>query len=158
MRKYFTSLLFVLFATLSFGQKTDKPDFTYDLGGKIEMMKLTEAGILLVTGGGGLVGIKAGDTKPHFVFQEYGKVKEEELEFVPRSPYVIVNQGGLMSQKKSVIDYVAGKLLFATEEKGWKQLFGLNVLLPQNKLVVNGTRTMKEGGAMAVGVYDLGTG
>ncbi len=160
MRKVSIILIALLSANITFSQKTDKPDYSYDMGGKIESMKLTEAGVLIVVGGGGLAGIKAGEAKPHFVFKDYGKVKEEELEYVPASPYLIVNQGGTFSQKKTVIDFVAGKQLFATEDNGWKTLTGLNVILPQNKLVVSGTRSnkVKAGGASAVGIYDLETG
>lgn len=156
--KILFAILPLWFSASLFAQKTDKPDRLYDMGGKIESMKLTEAGVLIVVGGGGLAGIKAGETKPHFIFKEYGKVKEEELEYVPASPYLIVNQGGMMSQKKTVIDYVSGKQLFATEENGWKTLTGLDVMLPQNKLVVSGTRNAKAGGAVAVGLYDLESG
>ncbi|MBL7737524.1 MAG: PQQ-binding-like beta-propeller repeat protein [Chitinophagaceae bacterium] len=156
--KILFAILPLWFATSLFAQKTDKPDRLYDMGGKIESMKLTEAGVLIVVGGGGLAGIKAGEAKPHFIFKEYGKVKEEELEYVPSSPYLIVNQGGMLIQKKTVIDYVSGKQLFATEENGWKTLTGLDVMLPQNKLVVSGTRNAKAGGAVAVGLYDLESG
>ncbi len=150
----------LLSVNAGFAQKNEKPDYAHDMGGKIESMKLTEAGVLIVVGGGGLAGIKAGEAKPHFVFKDYGKVKEEELEYVPASPYLIVNQGGAFSQKKTVIDFVSGKQLFATEDNGWKTLTGLNVILPQNKLVVSGTRSNKAsaGGAVAVGVYDLESG
>ncbi|WEK35616.1 MAG: cadherin repeat domain-containing protein [Candidatus Pseudobacter hemicellulosilyticus] len=154
MRTIATALL-VLLATALLAQQ---PEHTYQLGGKIESMTLTESGVLIVVGGGGLAGIKAGEQQPHFNFTEYGKVKEEELEYVPASPYLIVNQGGMFSQKKTVIDYVAGRQLFATEENGWKILTGLHVLLPQNKLVVYGTRSQKAGGASAVGLYDLESG
>lgn len=139
-------------------QKIEKPNLTYDVGGNIEFMKLTDAGVLIVANGSGLAGIKPGSSSLHFNFTDYGKVKEEELEFIPMSPYLIINQGGFTSSKKSVIDFVAGKKLFATEENGWKVITRLNVMLPQNKLVVSGMRKAKEGGAMAVGIYDLATG
>ncbi len=139
-------------------RKKDQPDITYDLGGKIEFMRLTDAGVLVVAGGGGFAGIKPGESKPHFSFTEYGKVKEEELEFVPLSPYVIVNQGGMFGSKKTVIDVVSGKMLFATEENGWKLVAKAKVFLPQNKLVVVGNRKREESDMLAVGIYDLGTG
>ncbi|WP_353195057.1 PQQ-binding-like beta-propeller repeat protein [Parapedobacter defluvii] len=148
----------VAFLLTAYGQKKDQPDITYDLGGKIEFMTLTEAGVLVVAGGGGLAGIKPGASAPHFVFQEYGKVKQEELEFVPMSPYVIVNQGGMLGSKKTVIDVVSGKMLFATEENGWKLVAKARVFLPQNKLVVVGNRTRAEKDMLAVGIYDLATG
>jgi len=148
----------VAFLIAAHAQKKDLPDITYDLGGKIEFMTLTEAGVLVVAGGGGLAGIKPGSAAPHFVFQEYGKVKQEELEFVPMSPYVIVNQGSMFGSKKTVIDVVSGKMLFATEENGWKLVAKTRVFLPQNKLVVVGNRTRAEKDMLAVGIYDLATG
>ncbi len=146
------------FAIATQAQKKDQPDLRYDLGGKIEFMRLTDAGVLVTAGSGGFAGIKPGADKPHFVFQEYGKVKEEELEFVPLSPYVIVNQGGMLGSKKTVIDVVSGKMLFATEENGWKLVAKARIFLPQNKLVVVGNRKRAENDMLAVGIYDLETG
>lgn len=131
------------------------PDFTYQLGGKITFMKLTDAGVLVVANGDGLVGIKPGASQPHFNFTSYGKVKPEEMEFIPMSPYLVVSQGGFMTAKKSVIDFVSGKKMFGTEDNGWKITNRCDVMLPQNKLVVLGSR---KSGAMAIGLYDLATG
>lgn len=139
-------------------QKTDKPDIVYDMGGKINFMTLTDPGVLVVASNAGLAGILPNADKPHFVFQEYGKVKAEEIDFVPQSPYLVVSQGGLMSSKKSVIDIISGKTLFATEENGWKTIAELQIFLPQNKLVVVGNRGNKEKNVLAVGVYDLESG
>lgn len=156
MKKLFLIPLLV-FALHVSGQKT-APNHVYDLGGKIEFVRLSESGVLVVAGSGGLAGILPGADKPHFVFKDYGKVKQEELEFVPMSPYVIVNQGTMMSSKKSVIDLVTGKLLFATEENGWQLVAQAQVFLPQNKLVVVGNRKKTEKGVLAAGIYDLTTG
>lgn len=131
------------------------PDFTYQLGGKITFMKLTDAGVLIVANGDGLVGIKPGASQPHFNFTSYGKVKPEEMDFIPMSPYLVVSQGGFMTAKKSVIDFVSGKKMFGTEDNGWKFTNRCDVMLPQNKLVVLGSR---KSGAMAIGLYDLATG
>jgi hypothetical protein len=141
----------------AWGQKTT-PDHVYDMGGKIDFFTLSESGVLLVAGGGGLVGIHPGAEKPHFVFTEYGKVKEEELEFVAASPYVIVNQGSLLTSKKTLIDLVTGQVLFATENNGWRNIAQAKVFLPQNKLVVIGNRSKKEDYLLAAGIYDLATG
>ncbi|WP_035694068.1 outer membrane protein assembly factor BamB family protein [Flavobacterium soli] len=139
-------------------QKAEAPNFTYNFGGKIDFMKLTDSGVLVVANGDGFAGIKPGQDKLHFDFNDYGKVKEEELEFIPMSPYVIVAQGGVFTSKKSVIDFVAGKKLFATEENGWKLTYTCNIVLPQNKLVVSGQRKAAEQYAMAVAIYDLVSG
>lgn len=164
MKKLFLIPL-VAFVMNASAQKTT-PDFTYDVGGKIEFMQLTDAGVLLVVGSGGLAGIHPGADKPHFIFKEYGKVKQEELELVPLSPYAIITQGGksqipgtiFANSKRTVIDVISGKVMFATEENGWRQIAQLKVFLPDNKLVVVGNRTKEEEERLAVGIYDLATG
>jgi len=143
-------------ASAAFAQQT--PDAEFKLNGNIQYMKLTDAGVLLVANGDGFAGIKPDSNQLHFNFQDYGKVKEDEVELVPNSPYVIIEQGGMFGSKKSVIDIVSGKKLFATEENGWKMVTTFNLMLPQNKLVVAGMRTAKDKNAQAVGIYDLGTG
>lgn len=139
-------------------QKETQPAHVYDMGGKISFMNMTEPGVLVVAGSGGLAGIKADASSAHFTFTDYGNVKQEELEFVPQSPYVIVNQGGMMGSKKTVIDLVSGEVLFATEKNGWKLVSRAKVFLPQNKLVIVGNRSQAEQGLLAAGVYDLGSG
>lgn len=162
MKQLVIKIICVAIFPLSFlqlsAQKSEAPNFTYNFDGKIEFMKLTDSGVLVVANGDGFAGIKPGQDKLHFNFTEYGKVKEEELQFIPLSPYVIVSQGGLLTSKKSIFDFVAGKKLFATEDNGWKMTYTCNVVLPQNKLIVSGQRKAAEQYAMAVAVYDLVTG
>lgn len=158
MKKVTMSVMAFLLAGALLAQKTDKPDAVYNVGGTINFMHLTDAGILVVAGSNGLSGIRPGSSEPHFTFTEYGKVKEEELEFVPMSPYVIVHQGSMLTSKKTVIDFISGKKLFATEENGWRNIATCNVFLPQNKLVIVGNRSKSEQYVLAAGIYDLATG
>jgi hypothetical protein len=163
MRKYL-----ILLAGLAIFSATahSNPAVTYNIGGKIESMQLTDAGVLLAIGSNGLAGIRPGASGPHFVFSEYGKIKQEELEVVPMSPYVIVTEGGksqipgtlFANSKRTVIDVVSGKKMFVTEDNGWKQIAQLKVFLPENKLVVVGNRTKQEKEVLAVGIYDLASG
>ncbi|OAB76017.1 outer membrane protein assembly factor BamB family protein [Cochleicola gelatinilyticus] len=141
-------------------QKAETPDFRYDVGAKINEMTLTQGGTMVVATNDGLVGIKPGSNTLLFNFTEYGRVKPEELTYVPNAPYVIVAQGGFanLTAKKSVIDYISGKTLFNTESNGWKIAYTCDVMMPQNKLVVSGQRTSKEKYATQVAVYDLNTG
>ncbi|WP_310991364.1 PQQ-binding-like beta-propeller repeat protein [Aequorivita marina] len=141
-------------------QSAEEPDFRYDTGAKINEMSLTQGGTMVVATNDGLVGIKPGSNQLLFNFTEYGRVKPEELTFVPNAPYVIVFQGGFanLSSKKTVIDYMSGKTLFSTEANGWKDVITCDVMMPQNKLVVSGNRTSKEKYAAQVAVYDLNTG
>ncbi|WP_347374137.1 PQQ-binding-like beta-propeller repeat protein [Aequorivita sp. Q41] len=143
-----------------FSQKAEQPDFRYDTGAKINEMSLTQGGTMVVATNNGLVGIKPGSNQLLFNFTEYGRVKPEELTFVPNAPYVIVAQGGFanLTAKKTVIDYISGKVLFNTETNGWKIAYSCEVKMPQNKLVVTGQRRANEKYATAVAVYDLNTG
>jgi hypothetical protein len=154
-------LVFLLACTLILNaQKAETPDFTYDLGGKIEQMTLTSSGVMLITHGKGLAGIKPGQEGLVFNFDDYGKVKQEEIHIVPNTPYVMVGQSGFggISAKQSVIDVVSGKRLFDTKANGWKAAGRPTLLMPENKLIVSGQRTAKEKYVQAVGIYDMGTG
>ncbi len=155
-------LLFVCLLTTSMvAQKAEQPDWSYDVGGKINEMYVTEAGTLVVASNDGLVGIKPGSDALLFKFTDYGRVKPEELSFIPQSPYVMVAQGGILSSKKTVIDFVSGKTLFSSEGNNWKQIFTSSPAMPQNKLIVSGlqkTGGIAENNTPKVAVYDLGTG
>lgn len=152
----------ILVFSISFmtAQKTN-PTFTYDAGGKVEEMMITDSGILVAISSDGLVCVKPNKSDVHFKFTDFGKIKPEEYYFVPNSPYVVLAQGGFMSSKKAVIDYVSGKVLFNSSNGNWKQIFSETVAIPQNKLIVSG---LQKGGSMAenntpkIAVYDLGSG
>ncbi|WP_040280791.1 outer membrane protein assembly factor BamB family protein [Psychroserpens damuponensis] len=154
---------FVMSATTLNAQKAETPDHNYELGAKINEMTITEGGTVVVATNDGLVGIKPGEDQLLFNFTDYGRVKPEEITYVPKAPYVIVDQTGFaaISSKKAVIDYMSGKILFTTESKGWKSVSVCTVMMPQNKLVVSG---FQKGGAKhesvtpKVAVYDLNTG
>lgn len=145
---------------LGLAQKAETPDFTYDVGGKIEKMTVTSSGVLLVTHGNGLAGIKPGQEGLVFNFDDYGKVKEEEINIIPNTPYVMVGQAGFagISAKQSVIDVISGQRVFDTKANGWKAAQKPALLMPENKLIVSGQRTAKEKYAQAVGIYDMATG
>ena len=157
---------FVLSATSLNAQRAETPDHNYDLGAKINEMTLTVGGILIVATNDGLVGINPGESQPVFTFNDFGKLKPEETEFIPNSPYIVVSQGadskfaGLTKTKRAVIDYIKGTVIFNSEENNWNQIYTCNVVLPQNKLIVSGIQ--KEGDKFEkmtpkVAVYDLAT-
>lgn len=152
-------VVFFLSATSLFAQKAETPDHTYDVG-KIDYMTLTQAGVLLLAHADGLAGIKPGQEGLVFNFDDYGKVKQEELYIVPNTPYVMVGQAGFggISAKQSVIDFVSGKRIFDTKANGWKAAGRPTLLMPENKLIVSGQRTAKEKYAQAVGIYNMETG
>ena len=151
-------IAFLMNAISLFAQET--PDQSYDLGSKINDMTITQGGTVVVATNDGLVGLKPGQEGMLFNFTDYGKVKPEELKFVPLSPYVVVGQTGFggLQTKSAVIDYMSGEVLFSTEKNGWKAIGMSEVLMPSNKLIVSGQRRAKEKYAQAVAIYDLGTG
>ncbi|MDG1730682.1 MAG: hypothetical protein P8K68_02460 [Algibacter sp.] len=159
--RHLSFLVFLLTSSLVLNaQKAETPDFTYNIEGKIEKMTLTSSGVMLITHGKGLAGVKPGQEGLVFNFDDYGKVKEEEIFIVPNTPYVMVGQSGFagIAAKQSVIDVVSGKRLFDTKANGWKAAGRPNLLLPENKLIVSGQRTAKEKYAQAIGIYDMATG
>lgn len=164
MKNFFKTLqvtcIVTLLPALLFAQRAEEPDYRYDVGAKINEMTLTQGGTLVVATNDGLVGMKPGSSDLLFNFTDYGRVKPEELFFVPNAPYVMIDQSGFaaLSTKKTVIDYLSGKKIFSTENNGWKQVYGCDVKMPQNKLIVSGQRTAKEKYATQVAVYDLDSG
>jgi hypothetical protein len=154
-------VLFLSISSANLAQKSETPDFKYDIGGTIDKMTLTQAGILLANHSNGLAGIKPGEENLVFNFKDFGKIKQEELEIVPNSPYAILSQGGSglsVFTKKAVIDFITGKIIFETKTSGWNNATAVNVFLPENKLVVSGARNSKEKYAPAIGIYDMATG
>lgn len=121
---YLVMFAFILNATSLFGQKAEAPSNSYELGAKINEMTITEGGTVVVATNDGLVGIKPGQDGLLFNFTDYGKVKPEELNFIPRAPYVVVGQTGFggLRTKTAVIDYMSGKVLFSTEKMAGKPL------------------------------------
>jgi outer membrane protein assembly factor BamB len=159
--QYTLALLLLLFTQeQAIAQKAEQPDQTYELGARINETSLTQGGTLVVATNNGLVGIKPTQKELLFNFTDYGRVKAEELFFVPNAPYVIVDQSGFggVSSKKAVIDYMSGAVLFSTEKNGWRSVNTCDVLMPENKLVVSGMRRAQDNHANAVAVYDLNTG
>lgn len=155
------ALLF-LSSTLIIAQKAEAPDNKYDIGAKIQEFKLTEAGTLLVANNSGLIGIKPENKELLFNFTDYGKINPEtELEVIAGAPYVMVSKAGFgvgMVKKRSIIDYMSGKIIFSTEKNGWKTISMTKILLSQNKLIISGQ--VKKGMVFpqAFAMYDLGTG
>jgi hypothetical protein len=160
VKNFKVAFMLMLTTAVTFAQKAETPDFRYDTGAKINEMTLTQGGTMVVATNDGLVGIKPGSNELLFNFTDYGRVKPEELTFIPNAPYVVVGQTGFgaLTTKKAVIDYMSGKKLFSTEENGWKMIYTCHVMMPQNKLVVSGQRKAAEKYANAVAIYDLDSG
>lgn len=165
--KHILMLALLWSATSVIAQKAETPNGTYDLGASINEMTLTQGGILVVATNDGLAGIDPKKNTLVFTFNNFGKLKPEETDFIPNSPYIVVSQGadsgfsGLSKTKRAVIDYVTGKVLFNSETDNWKQIYTCNVALPQNKVIVSGLQKSDqkfESQVPKVAVYDLVSG
>ena len=92
MKMKYTRLRKLMIITLFIGatsvnaQKAETPTQTYDLGSSINEMSLTVGGVLVVATNEGLVGIRPTENTPIFTFNNFGKLKPEETDFVPNSP------------------------------------------------------------------------
>lgn len=159
-RKNILSLLVLFFIAQVTAQQT--PDYQYTFDGQVKWMKLTQTGTVIASTGEALVGIKPNTNDFLFKFESLKKVKEENLEFIPNTPYLIVVPKGFMNQGHiSIIDLIKGKIVFDSKKENWQG--GVNsrhVLQPNMMLVVNGMH--KEEGLgqykQGVGLYDLKTG
>lgn len=150
---------FLWSATSLFAQEA--PDQSYEIGAKINDMIITEGGTVVAATNDGLVGIKPGQDGLLFNFTDYGKINEKEFEIVSGVPYVIVSQAGFgvgLVKKRSIIDYMSGKIIFSAENNGWKSVSKTQVLMPQNKLMVTGQRKVGMKFPQALALYDLETG
>jgi hypothetical protein len=135
-------------------------DYNYTFDGQVKWMMLTDTGTLLASTGEALVGIKPNSNEVSFKIDRLKKVKEENLEFVPGTPYLIIKPRGMMLHT-SVVDLMDGKMVFDSKEEDWQNgVTSRHFISPEMKFVVNGMH--KEEGlgqyTAGVGLYDMITG
>ncbi|OUR94307.1 hypothetical protein A9Q87_01270 [Flavobacteriales bacterium 34_180_T64] len=138
------------------------PEHQYNFDGPVKWMLLHESGTLIASTGEALVGIKSNKAELHFKLDRLKKVKEENLELVPGTPYLIVKPKGMLNQGHvSVVDVVKGKIVFDTRAEDWQGgATSRHFISPEMMLVVNGMHRDKGKGeyTQGVGLYDLKTG
>lgn len=152
-------VIITLFLTVSslFAQT---PDHQYNFDGQIKLMMLHESGTLVVSTGEALVGIRPNSNEVSFKIDRLKRVKEENLEPVLGTPYLIIKPSGII-QHTSVIDVVKGKMVFDSKREDWKGGITSRYFIgPEMMFVVNGMH--KEDGVgkykQGVGLYNLKTG
>jgi len=149
----------MLLSHTGWAQKTS-PDYQYAFDGQVKWMILHESGTLLASTGEALAGIRPNSSEVSFKFERLKRVKEEHLEFVPNTPYLIVKPRG-MFMHTVVIDVVKGKIVFDSKAENWKNgVTSRHFLGPEMMFVVNGTHKEEGQGQYTggVGLYDLKTG
>ncbi len=151
-------LLIMCVLLVTIGNAQD-PSNQYDFDGSVKWMMLTESGVLVASTGEALVGIKPNESQPFFKFDRLKKVKEENLEPVPGTPYLIIKPKGLI-QHTTVVDVVKGTMVFDSKEEDWQGGVTSRYLIePEMMFAVSGTKKMDNGKfEQGVGLYDLKTG
>ena len=151
-------ILFVFSMTLN-AQKAETPDYQYSFDGQVKWMMLMESGILVASTGEALVGIKPNQSELHFKIERVKRVKEEHLEPVPNTPYLIIKPRGMFNHTV-VIDVVKGKIVFDSKAEDWQNgVTSRHFIYPDMKFVVNGAHKEESGKyTQGVGLYDLLTG
>ena len=148
----------MLLAHAGWSQKTT-PDYQYAFDGQVKWLILHESGTLLASTGEALAGIRPNSHEVSFKLERLKRVKEENLEFVPSTPYVIIKPRGIFMHTV-VVDVVKGKIVFDSKEENWQNGVTSRYFLgPEMMFVVNGMHK-EEGNKYTggVGLYDLKTG
>lgn len=119
MKKLF---LFVLTLTVSCNliSQSETADWKADFPGVISWVKLSPVGNLIVKSGSKLCGLSPEDKSIIWTI-ELGAmtsgVKEEDIQMVPASPFMILEKpSGLLNTKLQIINYFDGQILFDSKE------------------------------------------
>jgi hypothetical protein len=161
LKQFVMLIAIMLIANVGMAQKT-AADYQYTFDGQVKWLMLHESGTLIASTGEALVGIRPNSNEVSFKLNRLKKVKEENLELVPGTPYLIVKPKGLLNQGHvSVVDVVKGKIVFDTRDSDWQGGASSRYFIsPEMMLVVNGMHREKGLGQyrQGVGLYDLKTG
>lgn len=154
------SILYVIIIFCTSLVSAQNADYNYTFDGQVKWMLLTDTGTLLASTGEALVGIKPNTSEIAFKIDRLKKVKEENLEFVPGTPYLIIKPKGMLLHT-SVVDLMNGKMVFDSKAEDWKGgVQSRHFISPEMKFVVNGMKKMEGQGQYkgGVGLYDMLTG
>ncbi|WP_242118433.1 PQQ-like beta-propeller repeat protein [Aestuariivivens sediminicola] len=149
----------LLLTHLGWTQKTT-PDYQYAFDGAVKWLILHESGTLLASTGEALAGIRPNSSAVSFKFDRLKRVKEEHLEFVPNTPYLIVKPRGIFMHTV-VVDVVKGTIVFDSKAEDWQNgVTSRYFISPEMMFVVNGMHKDQASGKYTggVGLYDLKTG
>jgi len=159
LKQFILLLAILLVANVGLAQET-APDYQYGFDGQVKWMILHESGTLIASTGEALVGIRPNSNQVSFKIDRVKRIKEEHLELVPNTPYLIIKPRG-MFMHTVVIDVVKGKIVFDSKAAKWQNgVTSRHFIYPEMKFVVNGSH--KEEGLgqykAGVGMYDMLTG
>ena len=162
MRTFKNTMLLIavmLLAHAGWSQKTT-PDYQYAFDGQVKWLMLHESGTLLASTGEALAGIRPNSSAVSFKIDRLKRVKEEHLEFVPNTPYLIVKPRGIFMHTV-VVDVVKGTIVFDSKAEDWQNGVSSRYFIsPEMMFVVNGMHKEEGMGQYTggVGLYDLKTG
>jgi len=152
-----------VFFYIATNAQTTPPDYVVNVSSKVNSLELTDAGTVILNTNDGLVGVYHENSEPVFEFTKYGKIDEDAYYLVPNSPYLLISDGGFggMKQKKAVLNYYDGKVIFESKDQNWGQVFTETIVIPENKLIISGFQKSgdkAENVTPKIAVYDLETG
>ncbi len=146
--RLFLNMIAFLFTTAVFAQNNIKQKFQYNLPGNIETFQKAPGGYLLVGSSEGLSGIEANTNTVKYTYTKMGKIKPEEMQLIPNTPYIALTRG----YSKVLIDYTTGAEVFTPNPNGWGAIMSIHPNVENSTFTVMGTRVS---GGYALGVYDL---
>ena len=103
------------------------PEWSLEVGGKVEWMKQAETGTIVAFGSKKLIGsanqLTGIDPITHKIAWTYDlpkataviEVKPEDLQFIPDSPYMIFSRSIGLSEAIDIIDYITGESVYKSE-------------------------------------------
>lgn len=158
--KQFVLLVTAMLLSHTVSAQKTTPDYQYSFDGQVKWMILHESGTLLASTGEALAGIRPNSSEVSFKIDRLKRVKEEHLQFVPNTPYLIVKPRG-MFMHTVVVDVVKGKVVFDSKAENWQNgVSSRHFIGPEMMFVVNGAHKEEGLGQYTggVGLYDLKTG
>jgi PQQ-like domain len=151
MNKLFFVLIFQLFGTLLWAQKTS--DWQKNFPSKINWYKISDAGVLLVATKDALYGLSP-EGQEVWKAEDIENIKESNLDIIENTPYIVLVKSGLMKGNNKVVDVVTGKVIFNTSDNGLANVTKRLYLPKSNKLIFYGAG---KAGLMLL-MVDLSTG
>lgn len=149
MKNLILTLTILTLAWAPFVIRAQTPQ-TYDLGAKFEEMVVMPGGVLIVGTSDGLLGIEAHKAGILYKYSDLGRIKAEEIEILPGTPWILLHQGAFGN--KSVINYLSGEPVFEGKKSGWNAIVNYQYDPATGKLIVLGSYG---GNNPSLGVYDL---
>lgn len=150
MKKIFLNFGLIALATSLSAQTNIAEKYQYPIPGAVEMIEKVPGGYTLIGSSEGLTGIEAHDVGVKYTYSKMGKIKPEELQIIPGTPYLTLSRG----LSKIILDYTTGKEAFEHTKNGWGAMMSITPDPSNNTITILGTTTKS---SYAIGIYNIET-